>query len=922
MAQRRMIKLDKQREIFDRKAVVTTLEALGGGDPRLLGSRKARAEVLALMKDVLAKGQTAVEARLAARASGSAVVAANTFLIDQLLRVLFDHAAETLFPEPNPTTSDRLALVAIGGYGRGELAPQSDVDILFLHPYKLTARSEQIVEYILYMLWDLGLKVGQATRSVRDCVRRAEADMTIRTSLLESRFLWGAEPLYQEFRTRFRTEVIPGTEAAFVAAKLAERDERHKRAGESRYLLEPNVKDGKGGLRDLHTLFWIAKYLYRVDRFEELVERGVMTRKEFSRFSRAENFLWRVRAHLHVLSGRPEERLTFDVQPEIAKAMGYAARQGNLGVERFMKHYFLVAKTVGELTRVFCAALEADHLQVAPVRADKATLGIARPGFRIEGGRIAIENDEAFADDPVRLIEIFRIAQQEGRDIHPRVLRLIHQSLALIDQPVRDDARANRLFMALLTDPHDAETALRRLNESGVLGRFVPDFGRVIAQTQHDMYHVYTVDEHTVRAVGILTGIEGGRHEEELPLASEIVHEVLSREVLYVATFLHDIAKGRGGDHSELGAEIAETLCPRLGMSDEQTETVAWLVREHLLFSHTAFKRDINDPKTVADFVGRVQSIERLRLLLVLTAADIRAVGPGRWNGWKGSLLRELYRQAEDVLTGGHAAAGREARLAAARADLRARLDGWDDARFQAYADRFATPYWLTADAETHARHAAIVARAEADPAAVIVETRVDQFRAVTEVTLYAPDRPGLFASLAGATAQAGASIVDAKAFTTADGMALDSLWLQDRDGGAYDEGAKLARLKSLVGQAVRGEIEFDVAGKPHFPARTEVFQIKPRVLVDNKASNSHTVIEINGRDRPGLLHDVARVLTALNLSISSAHISTFGTRAVDVFYVKDRYGLKVTKDRPIDELTQRLIEALSAGELGALAAE
>jgi [protein-PII] uridylyltransferase len=438
------------------------------------------------------------------------------------------------------------------------------------------------------------------------------------------------------------------------------------------------------------------------------------------------------------------------------------------------------------------------------------------------------------------------------------------------------------------------------------------------------MYHVYTVDEHTVRAVGILTGIESGRHAEELPLASEIVHEVLSREVLYVATFLHDIAKGRGGDHSVLGAEIAETLCPRLGMSDEQTETVAWLVREHLLFSHTAFKRDINDPKTVSDFVGRVQSIERLRLLLVLTAADIRAVGPGRWNGWKGSLLRELYRQAEDVLTGGHAAVGREARMAGARASLRAHLEGWSDEHFAAYAERFAPAYWLTADAETHARHAALVEKAEADPSSIMVETRVDQFRAVTEVTLYAPDRPGLFASLAGAAALAGASIVDAKAFTTADGMALDSLWLQDREVGAFDEGEKLARLKTLMVQAAKGEIDFDgpVAGGPHYPSRTDVFQTKPRVLIDNKASNSHTVIEINGRDRPGLLHDVAMALTALNLSISSAHISTFGTRAVDVFYVKDRYGLKVTKSRPIELLTTRLITTLSSDEVGALAAE
>ena len=344
---------------LDREALAAAVARAG---------REDRKAVLELMRQARGDGLLALRRRLEAGASGGEIVADQTALIDRLLRILLDHAAHVVYPEPNPTTAGRLSLLAVGGYGRGELAPHSDVDILFLHPYKLTGRSEQIIEYLLYMMWDMGLDVGHATRSVSDCLRQAREDTMIRTSVLESRHVWGDRALYGDFRRRFLAELVPGTEAEFVAAKLRERDARHLRAGDSRYLLEPNVKDGKGGLRDLHVLFWIAKYLFRVDRFGDLVERGVLSRDEHDRFARAEEFLWRVRAHLHIVCGRAEDRLTFDRQPEIAARMGYGERRGNLAVERFMKHYFLVAKTVGELTRVFCAVLEAERLHTAPLR--------------------------------------------------------------------------------------------------------------------------------------------------------------------------------------------------------------------------------------------------------------------------------------------------------------------------------------------------------------------------------------------------------------------------------------------------------------------------------------------------------------------------------------------------------------------------
>ena len=890
--------------LFDRRALAAAIARIG---------RSERKAVLALVRRARDDGRRALCQRLEAGASGAEIVAAQTSLVDQLLCVLLERAAHTVYPEPNPTTASRLSLVAVGGYGRGDLAPHSDVDILFLHPYKLTGRSEQIIEHLLYMMWDLGLAVGHATRSVADCLRRGREDMTIRTSVLESRHVWGDQPLYDAFRRRFLTELVPGTEAEFVAAKLRERDARHLRAGDSRYLLEPNVKDGKGGLRDLHVLFWIAKYLFRIDRFGELVGRGVLNQHEYDRFARAEDFLWRVRAHLHIVCGRAEDRLTFDRQPEIAARMGYGPRRGNLAVERFMKHYFLVAKSVGELTRVFCAVLEAERLHTAPVHRSGAVSGPARDRLYVSGGRIAAVGEATFSERPVRLVTIFRRAQTEGRDIHPATLRLIHQGHGLITAQVRDDPEANRAFRAILTDRRDPERILRMMNEAGVLGRFLPDFGRVVAQTQHDFYHVYTVDEHSIRAVGVLAAIERGALADELPLASTLIHQLGMRDVLYLSILLHDVAKGRGGDHSEIGSEIAREVGGRLEFAADEIETAAWLVRWHLLFSMTAFKRDLNDPRTVDEFVGRVRSLERLRLLLVLTAADITAVGPGRMNAWKGSLLRMLYHRAEAVLAGGREAEDREARAAEARRALRERLTDVDEADIARFEASLPDPYWLSTDGAMQERHARLV---QGEGAEAVVETRIDRYREAVEMTLYAPDQAGLFAAVAGAVAGAGVSIVDARVFTTGDGMALDTFWIQAANGGAFRDADHLERLKqsvirALADDAGAGAAERAVSGAGMRPSRADTIVVEPHVLVDNGASRGHTVVEVSARDRPGLLYDITRTLSACGLSIGSAHISTVGSRAVDVFYVRDRFGLKLSRDAQIAQVQDRLTEML-----------
>ncbi len=910
-----MSSLRNRRTIIDRRALTGRAVALI--DEHGPGSAALRPALLAVFKDALAAGQDEVRRRFFAGASGEATVRARAFLIDQIIRTLYDLAAEHLYPLRNPTAGEHLSVIAVGGYGRGELAPFSDIDLLFLCPYKQTPWGEQVVEYMLYMLWDLGLKVGHATRWVDESLRLARSDLTIRTALLEARYLWGDPAPYREFVPRFAAEVVAGSGPEFVEAKLAERSQRHDRMGGSRYVVEPNVKEGKGGLRDLHTLFWIAKYLYRVEDISELVKLGVLTAEEYRRFVKAQAFLWTVRCHLHYLAGRAEERLTFDAQPELARRLNYADRTGASGVERFMKHYFLVAKDIGDLTRIFCAALEAEH-QRRPRLAFRwlGASGREIDGFVIDGERLTVVSDDAFATDPIKLIRLFRVAQTRDLDIHPNALRLVRRNLGLIDARLRADPEANRLFLDMLTSEHDPETTLRRLNEAGVLGRFIPDFGRVVAQMQHDMYHVYTVDEHTIRAIGVLARIEAGALAEEHPLSDEIVHKVLSRQVLYLAVLLHDIAKGRSGDHSVLGAEVALRLAPRLGLGPSETEAVAWLVRNHLLMSATAFKRDLTDAKTAVDFVEHVQSPERLRQLLVLTVADIRAVGPGVWNGWKGQLLRELYYQAEEILTGGHVTAGREQRVQAAKADLRARLADWNAAEIDAHLERGYDSYWLSTDTDTHERHARMMRDADRRRAPLAIETRTDRFRSITELTLYTADHPGLFAQVAGAMAVSGASIVKAKIHTTVDGMALDTFVIQDAEGGPYDRPDRLARLSATIERTLSGDLrptQALAARASRLPRRTDVFKVEPLVLIDNNASRTRTVIEVNGRDRAGLLYDVTRALFDLNLSISSAHIETYGERAVDVFYVKDLYGLKITSATKLKAIEKRLLEALAA---------
>jgi len=881
--------------------IYAELKALVGADAAK--SAPARARVLQHLRQVLAEARQGAEAELMATGKGTRCAMNLSAAEDEIIRAIHLFATRDVYPVDNPSGAEVVSIAAVGGYGRGTLAPGSDIDLLFILPYKQTPWGEQVTEYILYMLWDFGQKVGHAVRSVDDCIRMAKSDMTVRTATLEARYLTGDRTLYSELVRRFENEVMPRTGPEFIAAKMAERDERHRLMGNTRYVVEPNIKDGKGGLRDLNTLFWIGKYFYRVKTGAELVGKGVLSAEEYRLFVRAEDFLWAIRCNLHFLTGRADEKISFDVQPDLAARLGYNDRAGMLGVERFMKRYFLVAKDVGDLTRIFSTSLEFDHAKpldmvgrvLAPFKRGKVAIR-GEKDFVVEGGRLNIANPEVFQKDPRNLIKGFLLAGQHDLHLHPDTIKAIRRSLRLIGHELRNDRQANAWFLEILTAPNYVERMLRQMNESGVLGRFVPEFGKIVALMQFNMYHHYTVDEHLIRAVGVMGDIANGGLRNELPLTHELLPHLNDTRLLYVALFLHDIAKGRPEDHSIAGARIARKFCPRLGLDAAETDTVAWLIEYHLLMSEIAQSRDIQDPETAKAFADVVQSPQRLALLMILTACDIRAVGPGVWTGWKGSLLRSLYYATEPLLSGGHSKVTQRDRIEAARNVLRNALSAWPPDEVATYVARHYDHYWLRAEPELQAEHAKMIRAADQAGQMFAGSIRVKAFEGITEVSFYTPDHPRLLSLIAGACTMCDASIIGAQIFSTRDGRAVDTFRLRRSFTSDEDEKVRATRIIDTVKQLLQGkrQVLIDLGKESRHNKRLKPFSLPAQVDVSNAISEKFTVIEVMGLDRTGLLHQLTREISDLNLTIGSAHIGTYGEKAVDVFYVTDLTGHKI----------------------------
>ncbi len=883
------------------------LAAIVGGASPDINERKLA--MLPGIRTWLAALRESQKAAFMESGDATALVTAHAHAIDTLLAVLFEAYCAG---KPMP-----VAVVATGGYGREELFPYSDIDLLFLHDGRDAAQAAGVAEFLLYMLWDLGFKVGQAHRSIKEAVALSREDLTIRTSLLDARLVCGSADVFAKFSTRFEQELQSSPPLEFVEAKLAERDSRHLRFGDSRYMLEPNVKEGKGGLRDLHTLWWMARCAYPIHALKDLVKMGLLTREEYRMCDRAGQFLCKVRAHLHYLADHAEERIAFDRQHALAEAMGYAHPSPNRAVERFMRRYFAAVRMVGTATRIICALLEDQnkrkpHKSLTWLWHSPWKLG----GFKLDGQRLAVRNDQVFEQNPLLMLELFRTAQLHELDIHPRTLQLLTRSLPSVGSELQNDPKACAIFMDILTDSKDAEITLRKMSEAGLLGRFIPDFGRVIGQTQFNLYHVFTVDEHTLVAIGILHALANGKLKHELPLASEVASRVQMKRVLYLALFCHDIAKGRGGDHSELGEKIVIRLAKRFGFSADETQTAAWLVRDHLLFSNTSLKRDINDPKTIQDFIAVVRSSERLKLLFALTIADIRAVSPTVWNAWKGSLLDELYTLAEQAIGTGKVEL-KQHQTGQFTKELQKLLPEWTAADVTAYVEQGNAAFWTSCDLLHHASIARMLREAAHAASPLVIGTEHDYERRVTSITVCAPDQHGLFSQLSGALALSGANIIGAKIFTLKGSMAVDVFQVQDAAGDVFDRADKLAKMSVYIEQSLSGELNIPQAfasrRREFGSVRRSALATPGQVFIENDASNLYTVIEITGHDRTGFLYHITQAIADLGLSIVTAHISTYGTQIADVFYVKDIFGMKISHDAKIRQIRNALLDIVNS---------
>ncbi len=850
------------------------------------------------------------------------IVRTYAYLTDAIVRSVLKLATGPL--SSNGKAGELFSVAAVGGYGRAEMAAHSDVDLLFLVEDRITPAIEEVIETTLYILWDMKLKVGHSCRNSRDCVKLGKEDFTIRTALLEHRLVFGDRNLAIELHERLWNELFKGTGAEFVEAKLAERETRNERQSGNRYVLEPNVKEGKGGLRDLQTLFWIVKYLHRVDDPAELVNLGVFSIEEYEKFLSAESFLWSVRCVLHMTAGKAQDKLHFDVQSEVASVLGYTDQPERQAVEVFMQDYFLHATVVGELTRIFLTALEAQHVKRQPrvlsfLRNRGLQFGTrVGPEYKQVHSRLAIADENSFLKDPLNILRLFDEGLQTGLLLHPDAMRLVASNLHMIDDALRNNPEANRIFLDLLVERGNPERALRRMNELGVLGMFVPEFRRIVAMMQPGGYHHYTVDEHTIQCILTLSQIERGEYREELPVASKILESGVNRTVLYVALLLHDIGKGSGRDHSEAGAEIAAQLLPRLGLDEHDAETVVWLVANHLLMSDTCQKRDISDPKTVRDFALKVGNRTRLKLLTVLTVCDIRGVGPGIWTNWKAQLLRDLYRMTHQSLSEGLVDVGPVA-AESAKAAFRTAMDQWTEQKVEAEFGRHSGTYWQGLSTDAHVVFAGLLEGIRDDE--IRKDVMLDESRDATRICFAMVDHPGMFVRIAGTLALSSANVVEAKSFTSTDGYGTAVFWVQDQRGRPYEK-SRVRRLMANMDKAMKGEINTGKALRRRdremhtMPGgrREQDVKVPTEITFDNEGSDIHTIIEVDTRDRPGLLHDLAYTLYRANVQIASTVIATYGVQAVDVFYVKDIAGLKLHSNSRRESLKQKLLDAIEKG--------
>lgn len=828
---------------------------------------------------------------------------------DEILKSLFDL---------NPVASG-IALCAVGGYGRGELAPYSDVDILFLHDPKAPSVRDA-ANFMLYPLWDSGLKIGHGVHTPKSAVAFAKDDMIARTAYLDARFICGSKKHFDDFQNAF-DRLRRSSKSDFVAAKLAEQSERQIAAGETRYLVEPDIKNGKGGLRDLQTIRWLYKYVYGGAIGEAKAIDKVLDASERRALNRAERFLWSVRVHLHDLQGRAEEHLTFDIQPDIAARLDYAARKNMSPAERLMKHYFVNAVEVGRLTRILCAKLEeerAKRLPHLPTRLPKALQqdeAPGRPNLRLRNGRIDFENAARARKNPRDFFRLFRAFSKNPKiDFHPDALAIVADEVSRITSDVRKDKAVAALFAGILTDAEDPVRVLRIMTETGVLGKYIPAYGSIVGRIDYGLYRRFTLDENVLRSIGVLSEIYRGGLEDEHPLASRIMSIAETPLTFFLAMLLRE-SIWTLKEKSALQCErLVRRVANRLGLNDAQSDLAGWAAAHHLAMVRTAERRNLTEAKAVSAFAEFVGDQARLDAMLVLTVCHLRVVGLHSWDEVTRRQLTELYEASAAWLRGGEEALSQRlgARAAMARAETKTRLADWRDDEKENFLARLSDEMLRSVDPDILVRFAYLARAAEHDraDAAVTVTPRDGDLEAI----VYADDRPGLLADIAGAVAAEGLSVRSVQALTMQDGKAFDIFAIQPPEGAGAEDLSQARRLHSALLAAARAAPEAPPNLRRRLGDRREIFSVKPVIRVELDASQDATVIETESLDRPGLLYALASALSELDISIVSAHIATYGERAVDAFYLCDRDKRKITDPPTLARIKKRLNAVLSSG--------